>query len=306
MPLWNPTRVSRCRAGNAIIAAAALPLLTASIASANIQQPALETQHTMSDAPEVGALLAQLISPDANQRNQAVKQLRQMPAAGKQILEIAKRQVQDARQFGEVRNNRVVRDKVPETDKQFLAFHAVYKQKTGMAAETIGLLGDLKIEEAIPFLLENSRFIDPNNAGKVYLFPVEYPCIGAMMVIGLPAADALLPVIEATATDTHINQRGWNARLLAYILGPRAASGFLKDRIDRLVWEQQRPWISPKGKGTVPVPVRIARLEAVRFVLEAHPRELWGRDDWLRDNPHKSIAATCLAIRFVKSPQIDW
>ncbi|MES2464758.1 MAG: hypothetical protein V4671_29695 [Armatimonadota bacterium] len=285
MSRWNLARTSRHRAGSVLIAAAALPLLTAFISAANpaaaiVQLHALGIQHTVSDASAVDALLTKLSSPDANQRNQAEKQLRHMPAAAKQILEIAKRQVQDVRQFEEARDNRVVRDKAPETDKQFTDWHAVYKQKTGMAAQTIGLLGDLKAEEAMPFLLENSRFIDPNYAGKAYLFPYEFPCVGAMMVIGLPAADALLPVIEATTPYLHTEQENWNARLLAYILGPRAASGFLKDRIDRLVLEQRQPLAFPQG--TIPAGVRIARLEAVRSRLEAYPQGFRGRDVWLR------------------------
>jgi hypothetical protein len=104
---------------------------------------------------------------------------------------------------------------------------------------------------------------------------------------GRCAADALVPLIEASNKNTDIEKwpeterQNWNARVLAYILGPGAASGFLKDRIDRLVFEQRRPAAFPQG--TVPVGVRIARLEAVRSRLEAHAQEFRGRDQWLRD-----------------------
>ncbi len=277
MPCRTPLSHSCRRAGTALTVGALL-LLAVPPAAADTGQPGPDAPRVVNPAPDLSVLLAKLSSPDFKQREQAAKQLLQSRAiTGREILELARIKLRDAQEFGDARDNRVFRHKLPETEREFDAFYAVLEQKSGIAADIIYVLGELHVEEAIPFLVENRMFIDHRQTSKPYFYPYRYPCLGAMMALGLPAADALLSAIETSAKGSS----SWDAMLLSRILGRRTASGFLKDRIDRLIREQRRP--SPVIPGTVPIAVRIARLEAVRSVLEAHPREFSGRDEWLED-----------------------
>ncbi len=255
------------------------PLLTASAVSA---------QET------VKALLADLSSPDVARRSQAEKELQRVSVTtGKAILEIAKKQVREAQAAQKKYYDTAAKRTPAETER----LYGAARQSSITASQTILLLGKLHVEESIPFLLENIRFVYSGQEDKRWYWPVYRPCLGALLALGLPAADAILaaveeaPIAEVSVKEPISGTAFWSQELLGRLLGPQGAAGYIQHRIVTLKAKQKAPDPFPPAPGKTPVPtpppvpisVRIERLEAVRADVEANAK-LWAEyhEVWLQ------------------------
>lgn len=169
--------------------------------------------------------IAQLQSEDAVTRQQAAAQiLRSQQQLAQRLLDLAKAQVKETREANVVLTT--YRQANAPADNPTLA--RAYLQKADVAATTIHLLGQLRVEKAVPFLLENLRFVNPNQSNKTYNRLNFFPCLGALINIGVPALDPLLDIVEQNDSQALID---WSARILVTVLGHNAAIGYVKDRM---------------------------------------------------------------------------
>jgi hypothetical protein len=152
-------------------------------------------------------------------------------------------------------------------------------QKMNVASQAIRLLGELHVDEAIPFLLENISFKDAGQPTDRWFWPYWLPCLGALIMLGQPAAEAALRTIEEASI---VKSAMWGEEILARMLGPHAAAGYLQDRIDALKLQQKTSFPYSSDVPKTPIPVRIERLEVVRASIQANAGLWAGLRDILR------------------------
>ena len=112
----------------------------------------------------------------------------------------------------------------------------IYQQQVAIGVSSVELLGDLRAEASIPFLVKNFLF---QNTKIDVRTPLEkqFPSYGALLKIGLPALNLLLE--QASKTDQVAYQRV-SVSLLIKVLGSNLAPIYLQEQIAQQKAPEQR------------------------------------------------------------------
>jgi hypothetical protein len=116
---------------------------------------------------------------------------------------------------------------INEVEKIAREFITVESGK-GIAKTAITLLGDLRAEESIPFLVNNLTFeVFYLEANKPQTKEDRFPCVGSLIKIGQPSIEPTVIRAEQTADDKTIQISGY---VVERVLQDKAES-YLMDRI---------------------------------------------------------------------------
>lgn len=100
----------------------------------------------------------------------------------------------------------------------------------GIAKTAISLLGDLRAEESVPFLVNNLTFdVFYLEANKPQTKADRYPCVGSLIKIGQPSIEPTVVRAEQIEDDRRIQLSGY---VIVRVLQDKAES-YLTDRIGR-------------------------------------------------------------------------
>ncbi len=104
-------------------------------------------------------------------------------------------------------------------------------EKVGMAATAIRLLGEIRSDTSVPLLVNHLTFRVFYKETKRTQGPDDlYPCVGALIAIGLPSLDPLLKKVAATDDELFLRNA---AVVIERMLGPTVGAAYLQERIER-------------------------------------------------------------------------
>lgn len=114
-------------------------------------------------------------------------------------------------------------------------------ERRKIAENAIRLLGELRADAAVPLLVENLTFEpEPGKPlkGKRLVAPWEtYPCVGALIDIGLPALD---PLLASITTNEGPLRTGLTAVVIQKVLSDRVAFAYVQERLEQEQDEARR------------------------------------------------------------------
>ena len=194
----------------------------------------LLTSTQVSAAPTVSSLpdyQKQLTSPDSGTRQQATQNILQNQLLLGQMLQNTAEKSLSA-------VNKVINAPRDKPNKVANASEGIQNDQL-IAASTINLLGNLRVETSIPFLVKNLLFLDVSQGDRA---PLEkrFPCYGSLVKIGLPALE---PLVQQAARTDRISYQRVSVSLLVQALGLKMTDVYLQ--------EQMSKQTSPDGRNRI-------------------------------------------------------